>query len=156
MRLRPDTAQARDSDVPHSVVTGSSVQDAVPPAPHPDDEHVMRIADVINNGQGRVLVLSGAGLSTESGIPDYRTSEMQRKVINPIKHHGVARHYVHDAPMLGVWGHVRRGTEWSLPWCRVCDRRVGAAAVLGEERTRVWPGLGACGVGCCHKHSQNA
>ena len=33
-------------------------------------------------------MVSGAGLSTESGIPDYRTSEMQRKIINPIKHHG--------------------------------------------------------------------
>jgi hypothetical protein len=107
MRLRPDTAQARDSDVPHSVVTGSSVQDAVPPAPHPDDEHVMRIADVINNGQGRVLVLSGAGLSTESGIPDYRTSEMQRKVINPIKHHGVA---LQREP----------GTMYTTPLCWVC------------------------------------
>jgi NAD-dependent SIR2 family protein deacetylase len=41
------------------------------PAPGTTDlDEVVRVA-----GQGRVVVLSGAGLSTESGIPDYRGTE---------------------------------------------------------------------------------
>ena len=41
----------------------------MPVRPHPDDA-VRALEDLV--GDGEVVVLSGAGLSTESGIPDYR------------------------------------------------------------------------------------
>ena len=42
----------------------------MPPAPADPDEAVRLLEDLV--GDGEVVVLSGAGLSTESGIPDYR------------------------------------------------------------------------------------
>ena len=41
------------------------------PAARPDEDALERVADLLGDGGG-IAVLSGAGLSTESGIPDYR------------------------------------------------------------------------------------
>ncbi|MCW2621716.1 MAG: silent information regulator protein Sir2 [Frankiales bacterium] len=41
-----------------------------------------RLADLV--GDGGVVVLSGAGLSTESGIPDYRGPSASERVVNPM------------------------------------------------------------------------
>jgi NAD-dependent SIR2 family protein deacetylase len=48
------------------------------PAPHPDLAVLDAIADLV--ADGGVCVLSGAGMSTESGIPDYRGPDGQRRV----------------------------------------------------------------------------
>ena len=42
------------------------------------------VADVARRG-GRLALLTGAGISTESGIPDYRGPETQRRARNPIR-----------------------------------------------------------------------
>jgi NAD-dependent SIR2 family protein deacetylase len=52
--------------------------DATGPAPDPLDDLVARV------GQGQVVVLSGAGLSTESGIPDYRGETGRRRRTTPM------------------------------------------------------------------------
>lgn len=48
------------------------------PLPHPDLATLAAIADLVSGG--RVCVLSGAGMSTESGIPDYRGPDGTRRV----------------------------------------------------------------------------
>ena len=47
-------------------------------------DSLRRLADVLHNR--RVVVLSGAGCSTESGIPDYRGPETRRTKRNPIRY----------------------------------------------------------------------
>ncbi|WP_245851859.1 NAD-dependent protein deacetylase [Mobilicoccus massiliensis] len=47
-------------------------------APHPDAAMLEAIADLVSGGD--VCVLTGAGMSTESGIPDYRGPDGQRRV----------------------------------------------------------------------------
>lgn len=47
------------------------------------DDDLQRLADVLAGR--RVAVLTGAGCSTESGIPDYRGPETRRRARNPIK-----------------------------------------------------------------------
>ncbi|WP_245544685.1 NAD-dependent protein deacetylase [Mobilicoccus pelagius] len=47
-------------------------------APHTDLDVLHEIADLVAGG--RVCVLTGAGMSTESGIPDYRGPDGQRRV----------------------------------------------------------------------------
>lgn len=46
--------------------------------PHPDLEVLHEIADLVAGG--RVCLLTGAGMSTESGIPDYRGPDGTRRV----------------------------------------------------------------------------
>ncbi|GMA40426.1 NAD-dependent protein deacetylase [Mobilicoccus caccae] len=46
--------------------------------PHPDLATLEVIADLVAGG--RVCILTGAGMSTESGIPDYRGPDGQRRV----------------------------------------------------------------------------
>jgi NAD-dependent SIR2 family protein deacetylase len=50
----------------------------VPTATTSTDDRSAALADLV--GRGGVMVLSGAGLSTESGIPDYRGPDGQRRV----------------------------------------------------------------------------
>lgn len=54
----------------------------------------MRADDLIRFADGRRLgVLTGAGLSTDSGIPDYRGPETKRRARNPIQY----REFIKDA-----------------------------------------------------------
>ena len=45
---------------------------------HPDVDVLHEIADLVAGGE--VCVLTGAGMSTESGIPDYRGHDGNRRV----------------------------------------------------------------------------
>ncbi|MBX7191885.1 MAG: NAD-dependent protein deacetylase [Sandaracinaceae bacterium] len=49
--------------------------------PEPDDRE--RLASLLRGA--RLALLTGAGISTESGIPDYRGPETQRRARNPIR-----------------------------------------------------------------------
>ncbi|PPK65197.1 NAD-dependent protein deacetylase [Actinokineospora auranticolor] len=51
-------------------------------APLPRTTSLDEVVDVV--GRGRVVVLSGAGLSTESGIPDYRGAEGSLRKYTPM------------------------------------------------------------------------
>lgn len=53
----------------------------VPPSPL----EVKSLADFLKKSD--VCILTGAGISTESGIPDYRGPETSKKQRNPIQHH---------------------------------------------------------------------
>jgi NAD-dependent SIR2 family protein deacetylase len=48
------------------------------------NQHIEQLQDFLHNNQ-RVLVLTGAGLSTASGIPDYRDKDGVRRGRNPIQ-----------------------------------------------------------------------
>ena len=49
----------------------------VPVSPEPTDEQIGDLTDFVDScrvpGKGRLLVVTGAGISTESGLPDYRS-----------------------------------------------------------------------------------
>ncbi len=55
----------------------------VPPSGVPDPELITQMADILRGGQ--VTVLSGAGCSTESGIPDYRGEGNAGRARAPVK-----------------------------------------------------------------------
>lgn len=60
-----------------------------PKAPLPKNNEVQRLNEFVHESQ-QLLVLSGAGLSTESGIPDYRSKDVglyDRKNHKPITHY---------------------------------------------------------------------
>lgn len=67
MRTRPMVDHPL-AGLPATAADGSAT--AAPPAAVPPAEGLARIRDLL--ARGGVAVLSGAGLSTESGIPDYR------------------------------------------------------------------------------------
>jgi NAD-dependent SIR2 family protein deacetylase len=64
-------------------LTGPDRMRWVPTAPLPSDEQVGRLADLLR--RHTVCLLTGAGFSTESGIPDYRGEGTLRRARNPIQ-----------------------------------------------------------------------
>ncbi|MEQ9078695.1 MAG: NAD-dependent protein deacetylase [Sandaracinaceae bacterium] len=56
---------------------------SIPASPVRDDD-VERLAELLR--ERNVAVLTGAGCSTESGIPDYRGPETRRRARNPVKY----------------------------------------------------------------------
>lgn len=79
----------------------------------------MSLDALVNLLRGRRLaVLTGAGISTESGIPDYRGPETKRRSRNPIQH----RDFVRDA--------ATRQRYWArsaIGWPRISAARPNAA-----------------------------
>lgn len=62
---------------------GSMTSAPVPPSGEADPELVSDMADLLRRGD--VTVLTGAGCSTESGIPDYRGEGATKKARAPVK-----------------------------------------------------------------------
>ena len=62
-----------------------------PDAPPASEQDLERLAALLESR--RVAVLTGAGCSTESGIPDYRGPETRRRARNPVRFDA----FVHDA-----------------------------------------------------------
>jgi NAD-dependent SIR2 family protein deacetylase len=90
------------------------------------------LADLLD-GQ-RVLVLSGAGCSTESGIPDYRGPDSQEKVRRPILY----QEFVRDP--------VARRRYWArsaVGWRRVASARpnAGHQALASMEKAGLVRGI---------------
>lgn len=97
-----------------------------------DRADLLRLADLLHGR--RLAVLTGAGCSTESGIPDYRGGGTRRRARNPIQY----RAFVRDPEA--------RRRYWArslVGWERVCTARpnAGHAALAQMERQGVVRGL---------------
>jgi hypothetical protein len=66
------------------MATHVALKSVAPPAPPPNNIMVEKLADFIRN-HPRITIISGAGISTPSGIPDYRSPG--RAPYQPIQHH---------------------------------------------------------------------
>jgi hypothetical protein len=74
-RVDTDRAADKASKNPFAtkdVLWGKKQQAFTPPAPPPSDEQIQALHDFIVDSE-KLLVITGAGVSTESGIPDYRS-----------------------------------------------------------------------------------
>ena len=80
------------------------------------DPHTLRDLVALTRGR-RLAVLAGAGLSTESGIPDYRGPETRHVERRPVQYDD----FVRDAEARRrYWGHASRG------WARMTGARPNA------------------------------
>jgi NAD-dependent SIR2 family protein deacetylase len=96
------------------------------------DDDVGRLAELLDGR--RVAVLTGAGCSTESGIPDYRGPETRRRARNPVKY----RAFLSDAEA--------RRRYWAravVGWTRFAGKRPNPAhhALAALEAAGVVDGL---------------
>jgi NAD+-dependent protein deacetylase sirtuin 4 len=97
----------------------------------------------------RVVALAGAGMSTESGIPDYRGPETARRARNPMQ----ARQFHHDARARArYWARSMNG------WPRFAAARPNPAhgALAALERARVLIGTITQNVDGLHQAAGSA
>lgn len=93
----------------------SSTSPRVPTSPSPE-VRIDELAGLLS--RGGVVALTGAGCSTESGIPDYRGAETARRARNPIQYRG----FVGDpAGRRRYWSRSFEG------WPRIRDAQPNAA-----------------------------
>ncbi len=102
------------------------------PAPEVTDAQIDALAELLDGGP--VAVLTGAGCSTESGIPDYRGPETRRRARNPVK---FRRFLEDDAARRRYWARAVVG------WTRFADKRPNLAhhALAALERVGRVPTL---------------
>jgi NAD-dependent SIR2 family protein deacetylase len=105
---------------------------AAPQPPHVAEEQTQRLADLLRGR--RVVVLSGAGMSTESGIPDYRGPETRKRARNPVQYNA----FIGD-----VAARERYWMRSTAGWPRFSQARPNAAhrALAELERSGVVSGV---------------
>ncbi|RSH91496.1 Sir2 histone deacetylase Hst2 [Saitozyma podzolica] len=73
-RADPDPHRPRSPDIPDTPSSSSTSPSPTPPRPR--DSSLAHIAQLISSGKAKnVVVLTGAGISTSAGIPDFRSPE---------------------------------------------------------------------------------
>jgi len=95
-------------------------------------EDIARLRDLLHGR--RVLALTGAGCSTESGIPDYRGPKTKHKERNPIRYGP----FMEDAAVRQRYW-ARASVGW--PWFRAREPNVGHYAMARLEQEGVLTGI---------------
>jgi NAD-dependent SIR2 family protein deacetylase len=109
------------------------MRSALVPDPAVDLDHAVAKLAACLNGR-RLAVLTGAGISTESGIPDYRGPETARRARNPIKFQA----FVGDpAARARYWARATVG----YPRVAAAEPNAGHRALARLEERRVVGGI---------------